>query len=125
MSVTAITFAVNPTSAIVNIVNYENPNHSGNNVSLTPNTSMGTPQCNMWLPYCDTAEQFSKGKYIHVKIKSGNTDYYLWQQGDYVRFNNKKEWIKDGPKVPGTSEIIGNRTVTFSENGGLTFSKNS
>ncbi len=124
MGVTAITYAINYSKEVVHLIDYENPNHLGNNATLNPDTQLGPPTVNMWIPWCTSKNDFNNGKYIEIIIGSKET-YFIWQQGDFVRYGTKKEWKKDGTEIPGLPNVNGNRTLQINANASISLARNS
>lgn len=123
--VTAITYAINNSTDVVHLIDYENPDHTGNNATLNSGARLGPPTVNMWIPWCTSQNDFASGKYIEATIAGSGDVYYIWQQGTFVRYMDKKEWRDDGPKIPGNPDVGGNRSLKIAANGSISLARNS
>ena len=78
----------------------------------------------MWIPWADSSNEFSE-KFMEIRI-DGKAVFWLWQSGEYVRYNTRARFVENGRKVPGESRAGGERRLIISMNGKtpvLTFEK--
>jgi hypothetical protein len=131
MGVTAIKRIFNEsTSSSVVITNLENPGKAGNRVSLgSSSTPAGFANCDMWIPWCTSGEDFTHNHYIKVEVYGLATrtsppsvivTYRIWQaahsDGDFVRVSTGPNYVDPGEHIRGISEVNGDRAL-FIKNG--------
>jgi hypothetical protein len=107
--ITKILSLVNSTGGRVSIQCYENPEHPGNSAVAEPNS---TAPCNMWIPWCLSADDFARGKHIVVSVQARPT-YWIWQgnrsDGDAVRYSMTGQFHDPGDHIPGQDYPGGER----------------
>ena len=125
MPVTAIKSIRNGTGVGCYVRNLENPNDTDRNGQPHALAPGEVWQCNMWIPWADTQDQFDHGSGIgkgpaHINITfvwSSLEDapppheFAIWQSGDYVRYSKNLSWVNNGQLVPGNSTVGGDRSV--------------
>ena len=77
----------------------------------------------MWVPWANNGEEF-KNHWMAISVRtprrtSGGTvqpytAFYLWQSGEYVRFNDENRFVDNAPRVPGESHAGGERRLIIS-----------
>jgi hypothetical protein len=113
MGVTAIKSVKNQASSDVRLRNYEHPSDG---VTVP---AFGSSDVNMWIPWCTNDADFGAH---HVEIAIGDHRiYYIWQEGDFVRYSADGYYHHDAQHVPGASGVNGDRLVTILENSEFTF----
>lgn len=131
MGVTAIKKIVNESSSpTVVITNLENPGKPGNRVSLGSRTSHeGSKECDMWIPWCTSGEDFRSNHYIKVEVYGRATrnnppqvvaKYHIWQAshhgyGDYVRVATGPNYVIPGDRIRGYSEVNNDRVLIIKD----------
>lgn len=75
--------------------------------------SRGVFNGDFWIPWADNADQFSES---HLTISvNGTVIAWIWQSGEYVRFNTIQRFINNARVVPGISRSGGNRRLIVTE----------
>lgn len=124
MGVTAIKALVNNSSVAVNLQDFENPDKQGNSCTAQPGE---TAACDIWIPWCTSAEDFSAGKFIAMSIPADveGATQWIWQEAvngnDRVRFNVNPFYHPDATVVPGDSTVDGDRIITIGQDKSFTF----
>lgn len=77
--------------------------------------SGGTWSGDMWIPWADNANDFTE-KHIEIVI-NGNTAFWIWQSGDYIRYNTRRSFVQNSRRVPGESRVNGERRLIIRMNG--------
>lgn len=72
----------------------------------------GTWSGDMWIPWADNSNDFTE-KYMEIRIYRG-TAFWLWQSGEFVRFNNRARFVENGRRVPGEARAGGERRLIIS-----------
>lgn len=126
MGVTAIKKAVNESSLYtVVITNLENPTKAGNRVSLARG---GSSPCDIWIPWCTSADDFLNNRYIKIEGSGLATrydppaiiaTYRIWQarhnDGDYVRVSTGPNYVIPGTRINGESRVDGDRMILIKD----------
>lgn len=68
----------------------------------------------MWVPWVDNADDFAD-KRMEVKVYRG-TAFWIWQSGEYLRFNDRSRFIANARRVTGESRSGGERRMVISIN---------
>lgn len=116
--VTNIKEVVNNTRLTVEIRKYDTkPLAAGNEYETTREIPAdgGTWSGDMWIPWADNSNDFSE-KYLEIKIYRGTT-FWLWQTGEFVRYNTRARFVENGRKVPGESRAGGERRLIINMDG--------
>ncbi len=108
MGVTAVKTIINRTNDLIEIYKREDPNDS---VTILPNSSA---QEDIWIPWVVNMDDFNK-KTIEIKYVDSNKIFYIWQNGDKVRYS-KDGWENPGKAIPGDSQVDGDRTLIIENN---------
>lgn len=69
----------------------------------------GTWSGDMWIPWVDSSSDFAE-KFLEIKIYRATT-FWLWQSGEYIRYNNRARFVDNGRRVPGESKAGGERRL--------------
>jgi hypothetical protein len=89
----------------------EDPSHPLNNIAPGEDRS-----CNMTIPWCTSQTDFEQNHHIIIVPLASNvipTNFYIWQDGDYVRFSTDGVFHSNGQLVPGNSAVGGNKNLTI------------
>lgn len=115
MAVTAIRSIRNGHETDVYFVrNHENPNDTGGQGNVLTIPLGETVQCNMWIPWCNSQEDFDNRHRISIMPVAFNfipVIFAIWQQGDYVRYSKNGLFKDDGDLVAGNNTIGGDRAI--------------
>ena len=68
----------------------------------------------MWVPWADNANDFAE-KHMEVKIYQG-TAFWIWQSGEYLRYNDRARFIANARRVTGEARSGGDRRMVISMN---------
>jgi hypothetical protein len=88
----------------------------------------GRVNCNVWIPWADTVKQFNAGEHIILRTAAiwlggyyvfPKPYFWIWQQGDYVRFSTDGEYHINGDRVDGDSRVDGDRALEVSASGAV------
>lgn len=75
----------------------------------------GTWSGDMWIPWVDRSEDFTEK---HLEIIIGEKRYFwIWQSGEFVRYNNRARFVQNAQKVFGEAKSGGERRLIISMNG--------
>ncbi|HUR98585.1 MAG TPA: hypothetical protein VMZ26_11025 [Pyrinomonadaceae bacterium] len=66
----------------------------------------------MWIPWVDSAADFTD-KRMEVQVYRG-TAFWIWQTGEYVRFNDRGRFITNARRVTGEAKSGGDRRLVIS-----------
>jgi hypothetical protein len=116
MAVTAIRSIRNRVTggAEYHVRNQENPNDTGGRGHDLTVRSGQVIQCNMWIPWCVSQNDFDNHHKILIVPTAFQTIpafFSIWQQGDYVRYSRDGLFHANGDLVPGNSTAGGDRSV--------------
>ena len=125
MAITAIKSVKNSVDNLFYVKNVENPNDTGGIGHALEVPPGQTIVCNMWIPWCDTQDQFDHGSslgkgpaHILISFLWSSTQggpippqFAIWQQGDYVRYSRNALFKRDGDLVMGNNTVGGDRSV--------------
>ena len=122
--VTNVKEVVNRTPRVVRVVKIEPNQFETTRLETTKDIPPhGVWTGNMWVPWADNGDQFKRA---HMKIvvavpspgKPAYVDhFYIWQSGEYVRFNDFFQFVDNAPRVPGESQAGGERRMIISQKG--------
>lgn len=114
MGVTAIKRIVNNYSSQVTVSVKDHENNGLPVATLGP----GSADCDMWIPWCTSQNDFNAGHYI--SITGTNVNLYIWQEaradGDFVRFSTTGYSATCAP-VLHYANVNGNRVLILDEQG--------
>lgn len=116
--VTNVKEILNNTDLTVEIRKYDTkPLAAANEFETTKEIPVrgGTWSGNMWIPWADNSDEFSE-KRMEILI-DGKTVFWIWQSGDFVRYNNRARFVVNAPRVAGESRSGGERRLIISMNG--------
>lgn len=76
----------------------------------------------MWIPWAVNSGDFSS-HHIRVTVttpvanssETRVTEFFIWQAGDFVRFNRERRFVENAPKVPGLARVNGERRLVVTE----------
>jgi len=74
----------------------------------------GTWSGDMWVPWADNANDFTD-KRMEVKVYRG-TAFWIWQTGEFVRFNDRARFVANARRVTGEAKSGGERRLVLSVN---------
>jgi hypothetical protein len=105
MGVTAIKTIVNTTHFPVIVRSYENDNPrnrvrvEGIAPNLDPRENHVNANCDIWIPWCNSQEDFEHGKYILVRLiydyPLPESKFWFWQNGGWIYFTRNDRWYPD------------------------------
>lgn len=72
----------------------------------------GTWSGDMWIPWADSSSDFAE-KHIEILI-NGRTVFWIWQSGDFIRYNSRARFVQNAPRVAGESKVNGERRLIIS-----------
>lgn len=72
----------------------------------------GTWSGDMWIPWVDSSSDFAE-KHLEILI-NGRTVFWVWQSGDFVRYNTRARFVQNAPRVFGESKVNGERRLIIS-----------
>lgn len=72
----------------------------------------GTWSGDMWIQWADNANDFSE-KHLEIVI-NGRTAFWIWQSGEFVRYNNRARFVSNSRQVFGESKSGGERRLIIS-----------
>lgn len=116
--VTNIKEVLNETGISVEVRKYDTkPLAAGSEFETTKEipANGGTWSGDMWIPWVDNSDQFIE-KRLEVVI-GGKTVFWIWQCGDFIRYNSRARFVINAPKVAGESRSGGERRLIISMNG--------
>jgi hypothetical protein len=74
-----------------------------------------------WVPWATNQQEYNEH---HIKVEAlvfPRNTYTIWQagdeDGDFVRYTNIGKWVFKGLRIPGVSEVGGNRLLKIHPNG--------
>ena len=94
--------------------NHENQNDTGGPGKSLEINSGEVVQCNMWVPWCATQEDFDNRHKISIVPLAFNeipVTFTIGQQGDYVRYSKDGLFHDEGEPVPGNNTVGGDRAI--------------
>jgi hypothetical protein len=97
---------------------FQNMEHHDDDCTARPH---GYQAPHAWIPWCVKAGDYA-GHHHVLKIENVRT-YFIWQEGDRVRYSDNDAFVPNGLAVPGYSLVNGDRTVHIYEDGTIEFSK--
>ena len=68
----------------------------------------------MWVPWVDNANDFAE-KRMEVRVYRG-TAFWIWQSGEYLRYNDRGRFIANARRVTGEARSGGERRMVISMN---------
>ena len=117
MAVTAVKAVVNARGGFLEVKDHEEPAKPGHFLAAIP-FGQAAP-CDMWIPWCNSAEMFLGAHYITIGQQfTQPTFYWLYQRDEKVMYQ-ELEWWKDAAKrpVPGYSDVGGDRVLVVNSAG--------
>ena len=72
----------------------------------------GTWSGDMWIPWVDNSNDFTE-KRMEVRVEQV-TNFWIWQSGEFVRFNSRARFVSNAPRVSGESRSGGERRLIIS-----------
>ncbi len=75
----------------------------------------GTWSGNMWIPWVDNSNDFSE-KYMEIRMGE-KTLLWIWQSGEYVRYNTRARFVQNARRVSGEASAGGERRLIISMDG--------
>jgi len=117
MGITAIKGLINNSNAPVTLQDYENPSAGGNNITVPSPPPGALGPCYMWIPWCTSQNDFNHNHYIMLIGAELGATYYIWQDGDFVRYSREPAYTPNGPHVPGYAPVNGDRIVSVNPQG--------
>lgn len=66
----------------------------------------------MWVPWVDNANDFTE-KRMELRVYRG-TAFWIWQSGEYLRFNDRGRFLPNARRVAGESRSGGDRRMIIS-----------
>jgi hypothetical protein len=77
----------------------------------------GILSTDIWVPWAPSAKEFTRHRLIILK-ENRTVLGSIWQEDEYVRFNNKDEYAEGARPIAGESAAGGDRILVFTENKG-------
>ncbi len=74
----------------------------------------GTWSGDMWIPWVDNSNDFTE-KYMEVRVYRG-TAFWIWQSGEFVRYNNRARFVSNARRVSGEAKSGGERRMIINMN---------
>ena len=74
----------------------------------------GTWSGDMWIPWADNASDFTD-KRMELRVYRG-TAFWIWQTGEFVRFNDRARFVSNARRVTGEAKSGGERRLVLSVN---------
>jgi hypothetical protein len=112
--VTAIIKLRNRATAPVSLLDMENTNTSGHGVPVNPGDDLDV---DMWVPWASNVNDFN-GHHLRIDI-GGTPRFWIWQSarsdGDWLRYSTDAGWHDPGDRVPGVSDVRGDRAITVKD----------
>ena len=68
----------------------------------------------MWVPWVDSANDFAE-KRMEVRVYRG-TAFWIWQSGEYLRYNDRARFIANARRVTGEAKSGGERRMIINVN---------
>lgn len=75
----------------------------------------GTWSGDLWIPWVDNISDFGD-KHMEIII-DGKTLFWVWQSGEFVRYNSRGRFLVNAPRANGESRSGGERRLIISMNG--------
>ncbi len=72
----------------------------------------GTWSGDMWIPWVDNSNDFRE-KRMEIRVEEA-TIFWIWQSGEFVRFNSRARFVSNAPRVSGESRSGGERRLIIS-----------
>lgn len=69
----------------------------------------GTWTGDMWIPWVDNSNDFTE-KYMEFRVEE-TTIFWIWQRGEFVRYNSRARFASNAPRVSGNSRSGGERRM--------------
>jgi hypothetical protein len=121
LNVTAIMSISNGTPFDITVWNREHPGDTNDDdgfTIITGQTAAPNPPVGVWIPWCDTEQDFRDNHYIEVAVGATGGRVYIWQHrdavdGDFVRFSHNVGFESPGTIVLGASSPGGTRNLEF------------
>ena len=66
----------------------------------------------MWVPWVDNANDFTE-KHMELRVYRG-TAFWIWQSGEYLRFNDRGRFVANARRVTGEARSGGERRLVIS-----------
>ena len=66
----------------------------------------------MWVPWVDNANDFTE-KHMELRVYRG-TAFWIWQSGEYLRFNDRGRFVPNARRVTGEARSGGERRLVIS-----------
>ena len=85
----------------------------------------------VWIPWCTSRDEYQRQRFITIQVDLRQATFCIWQcndrDGDYIRFSTDCRYhgVNDGVggtpalRVPGASEVDGNRRIEIKADGTL------
>jgi hypothetical protein len=78
-------------------------------------TGGGTWSGAMWVPWVDKSADFVE-KHMEIVI-GGRTAFWIWQSGEFIRYNTRPAFVENARRVAGESRGGGERRLIISLSG--------
>jgi hypothetical protein len=115
--VTNIKEIINNTAMTVEVRKYDIKTGAAGSDFETTNeipANGGTWSGDMWIPWVDNANDFSE-KRMELRVYRG-TAFWIWQTGEFVRYNDRARFIPNARRVTGEAKSGGERRLVISTN---------
>lgn len=116
MSVTGITQVINYSGLTLQLRNLEN---GDDNVTVLPGDNAAS--IDIWVDWARSSEEYASH---HLIVRMGNAPevtFYIWQEGNSLRYSTDNKWQSNGQVVPGDSEVGKSKTMCVYNNLALKF----
>src|SRR5687767_14390879 len=113
--VTNIKEIVNNTRMVVEVRKYDTkPGGAGVDFETTREipANGGIWTGDMWVPWVDNSNDFTE-KRMELKVHRG-TAFWIWQSGEYLRYNDRNRFVPNARRVAGESRSGGDRRMVIS-----------
>lgn len=117
MAVTAIKAATNNYDADVIVIGHENPDTSGNTVTISAGATISSSDINIWIPWAVSQTDLDNNHYISVEFTDTGKFYYVWQYLNFVRMSDSLSWDQYRAAVPNVCSVGGDRLLTICADG--------
>ena len=71
----------------------------------------GTWSGDMWIPWVDNSSDFVE-KHMEIVI-DGRTVFWIWQSGEYIRYNTRSRFVENARRAAGESRSGGERRLVI------------
>ncbi len=115
--VTNVKEIINNTAMTIEVRKYDLKNGSAGHEFETTGempANGGTWSGDMWMPWVDNSDEFV-AKRMEIRVYRG-TAFWLWQTGEFLRYNDRERFVSNGRRVAGEARSGGDRRLVVSQN---------